>query len=214
VSTQTKLGIITFFAEDRSHGYLSEIESMDTVKVREAFYNKDKSKSYRFTPEYSTIRYTRGQIVAFNGKVNKNSTKLARIVRTEISGYCTLENNTHVVNLLSISDSIYQTKVITPTGFKLEGNSKFIKGTLLFEVGRRLPGYEFEDITEEERNEFSFYDCFFGSFISFLFYPIQIKFKSCLAYLIRKFIFISKDIFGQFIKHLQPAFCSFEISNT
>lgn len=155
MNNEAKIGIITFVAEDNSHGFLCEIDSLDKEVCRGALFNRERTNSYRYRPEDS-VKLIRGQLVVFTSKAIKGTSKTAKIHKQEFGGYCS-DKVRHAANiLLPEFDTKLMPHATLPSSFVPK--AKFVRGKVMFHVDGRTAGFHFQDIRDEDQSEYAFYD--------------------------------------------------------
>ena len=103
------LGIITFLAEDKSHGYLLKLDKLEEKYVYDTIKRSSKDDSLKFELKGEDLGLQRFQIVNFkeNGKSKKTGKVFAKIESTYFRAIAEEDNSKFRIIILEFEKEIY-----------------------------------------------------------------------------------------------------------
>ena len=169
-----KLGIITFLAEDGSHGYVLELTSMDEFQISKELYSEYRSKnSYWFKPSQKISSWELNQIVFFNLKSDKSGRKFCKILYTELKCLKAFVEGKNIIDYIPTSEKWYKSGKLISSDFFLDENNSFVNAKFIFGKveGYFKPQLQVKNCSNEIKNNDSFF--YWITSLKYLLYSIN-----------------------------------------
>lgn len=140
------LGIITFLAEDKSHGYLLKLDKLEEKYVYDTIKRSNKDDSLKFELKGEDLGLQRFQIVNFkeNGKSKKTGKAFAKIESTYFRAIAEEENSKFRITILEFEKELYILEA--PNKEFGETETGVVMFQLLANIGRYSADFKFDKI--------------------------------------------------------------------
>jgi len=140
------LGIITYLADDKSHGYLLKLDKLEEKYVYDVIKRSSKDDSLKFELKGEDLGFQRFQIVKFteNGKSKKSGKSFAKIDSTYFRAVVETNDKTFRVIIVEFEKEIYILEAHDKE-FS-ESNSGVVMFQLLTQVGKFSANFKFDKI--------------------------------------------------------------------
>lgn len=140
------LGIITYLADDKSHGYLLKLDKLEEKYVYDVIKRSSKDDSLKFELKGGDLGLQRFQIVTFNdnGKSKKSGKSFAKIDSTYFRAVIETNDKAFRVIIVEFEKEIYILEAHDKE-FS-ESNSGVVMFQLLSQVGKFSTNFQFDKI--------------------------------------------------------------------
>lgn len=140
------LGIITFLAEDKSHGYLLKLDKLEEKYVYDTIKRANKGDSLKFELKGENLGLQRFQIVNFkeNGKSKKTGKLFAKIESTYFRAVAEADNSKFRIIILEFEREIYLLEASNKEFGETE--TGVVMFLLLTSIGRYSADFKFDKI--------------------------------------------------------------------
>jgi len=138
------LGIITFLAEDKSHGYLLKLNKVEEKDIFEVIRRNDKSQSIYFKRSGEDLGLIKYQIVNYKEKPENQGRKNAKIISTYFNAIAETKGDKFKISILEFEKEIY---ILEAKNKEFADSSS---GVTMFQIrvniDRYLASFSFENI--------------------------------------------------------------------
>ncbi len=138
------LGIITYLADDKSHGYLLALDKLEEKYVFDVIRRNDKSQSCYIKLSGEDLGLKKYQIVNYKEKQDKQGRKYAKIESTYFKAIAERQNDKFRINILEFEKEIYILEA------KNKEFAASTSGVTMFQIsaniGRYSADFSFENI--------------------------------------------------------------------
>lgn len=139
-----ELGIITYIAEDNSHGYLIKLEKLDEENIFNALKKKSKEESLYVKLNQCGIELQKFQLIFFTEKQDNKGRKYAKIVSNYFRAIAELSNNRYRIIILDFPKEIH---ILDSDNSQFgNSNSGVVGFQLVVSFGKETVGFLFENI--------------------------------------------------------------------
>ncbi len=138
------LGIITYLANDKSHGYLLTLDKLEEKSVFDVVQKKDKSQSCYIKLSGEDLTLKKYQIISYREKSDKQGRKYAKIESANFKAIAEEENDKFRISILEFEREIY---ILESKNKNFASSSS---GVILLQInvniGRYSADFSFENI--------------------------------------------------------------------
>ena len=174
------LGIITYIAENKSHGYLFQLNNLDEKSVYETIRQKDRTKSCYIRLDGQALGLRKFQIVNYSVEIDEKGREYAKIDSAYLRAVAKSVGNFFRIIIVELDESI----PVIESADKSFGNSEtgIVMFQLSFSYGGSSSNFIYDDIITifDEETNIRFWQDKFLNFCTIYLYKLVLLFSTFL----------------------------------